>query len=201
MSYDYSQTQQTGFEDDYAEIDSLITQEDWFVFARSLARSAADPALLRCDSWAVIASYFADKTLVSQQIDSFNEFVNNTMQELVDEGQSLILDQNMQHTGKAGDVTVSFTELELVQSRGSGDGELTVARAPTETLRAALWSDLPLQADHDRSGRYRLAHVPQRSPPAESHVSRCWLAPFSERVLTSRALNDGTATRRPSTLI
>lgn len=44
---------------------------------------------------------------MSQQIDSFNEFVNNTMQELVDEGQSLILDQNMQHTGKAGDVTVS----------------------------------------------------------------------------------------------
>lgn len=58
------------------------------------------------DCWAVIAAYFADKTLVSQQIDSFNEFVNNTMQELVDESGSLILDQNMQHTGKAGDATV-----------------------------------------------------------------------------------------------
>jgi DNA-directed RNA polymerase beta subunit len=77
----------------------------------------------------VIASYFADKTLVSQQIDSFNEFVNNTMQELVDEGQSLILDQNMQHTGKAGDVTVSFAERGVVQSEGSGARELTVARA------------------------------------------------------------------------
>ncbi len=55
----------------------------------------------------MIASYFADKTLVSQQIDSFNEFVNNTMQELVDEGATLILDQNMQHTGKKEDVTVS----------------------------------------------------------------------------------------------
>ena len=59
-------------------------------------------------SWAVIASYFADKTLVSQQIDSFNEFVNNTMQELVDEGATLILDQNMQHTGRANDLTVSI---------------------------------------------------------------------------------------------
>jgi hypothetical protein len=29
------------------------------------------------------------------------------MQELVDEGATLILDQNMQHTGRAGDVTVS----------------------------------------------------------------------------------------------
>lgn len=29
MSYDYSQSQQPQYEDDYAEIDSLITQEDW----------------------------------------------------------------------------------------------------------------------------------------------------------------------------
>lgn len=30
-----------------------------------------------------------------------------TMQELVDESQTLILDQNIQHTGRSGDVTVS----------------------------------------------------------------------------------------------
>ena len=65
------------------------------------------------DSWAIVASYFADKTLVSQQIDSFNEFVNNTMQELVDESQTLILDQNMQHMGRAGDVTVSICGRDL----------------------------------------------------------------------------------------
>lgn len=44
---------------------------------------------------------------MSQQIDSFNEFLNMTMQELVDESQTLILDQNIQHTGRSGDVTVS----------------------------------------------------------------------------------------------
>jgi DNA-directed RNA polymerase beta subunit len=59
------------------------------------------------DCWTVIASYFAQHTLVSQQINSFNEFVNNTMQELVDENADLILDQNMQHTGKESDVAVS----------------------------------------------------------------------------------------------
>ncbi|KDE07885.1 DNA-directed RNA polymerase II subunit RPB2 [Microbotryum lychnidis-dioicae p1A1 Lamole] len=69
---------------------------------------ATDDVITQEDCWAVIASYFADKTLVSQQIDSFDEFVNNTMQELVDEGASLILDQNMQHTGKAGDVTKRY---------------------------------------------------------------------------------------------
>ncbi|BGP39455.1 DNA-dependent RNA polymerase II [Rhodotorula kratochvilovae] len=68
----------------------------------------ADDTVTQEDCWAVIAAYFADKTLVSQQIDSFDEFVNNTMQELVDESASLILDQNMQHTGKAGDATKRY---------------------------------------------------------------------------------------------
>ncbi|CEQ40581.1 SPOSA6832_02221, partial [Sporobolomyces salmonicolor] len=79
----------------------VITQEDWSVLL--------SPPPLRCDGAHPPARQELRpnyKTLVSQQIDSFNEFVNNTMQELVDEGGALILDQNMQHTGKAGDVTV-----------------------------------------------------------------------------------------------
>lgn len=44
-----------------------------------------DELITQEDCWAVIAAYFTDKSLVSQQIDSFNEFVDNTMQELVDE--------------------------------------------------------------------------------------------------------------------
>lgn len=41
-----------------------------------------------------------------QQLESFNEFVENTMQELVDENAKLTLDQFTQHTGVAGDETV-----------------------------------------------------------------------------------------------
>jgi len=37
------------------------------------------------DSWAVISAYFAEKGLVRQQLDSFDEFIQNTMQELVDD--------------------------------------------------------------------------------------------------------------------
>ncbi len=37
------------------------------------------------DSWAVISAFFKDKGLVSQQLDSFNEFVNSSMQEIVEE--------------------------------------------------------------------------------------------------------------------
>ena len=32
------------------------------------------------DAWAVISAFFADKGLVRQQLDSFNEFINSNMQ-------------------------------------------------------------------------------------------------------------------------
>jgi DNA-directed RNA polymerase II subunit RPB2 len=50
----------------------------------------------------VIQSFFDEKGLVRQQLDSFDEFVQNTMQELVDENSNLVL----QHVGGDGDVTV-----------------------------------------------------------------------------------------------
>ena len=58
------------------------------------------------DCWTVISSFFDEKGLVRQQLDSFDEFVQNTMQELVDEGADLILDQADQHSGSGKDVTV-----------------------------------------------------------------------------------------------
>ena len=57
------------------------------------------------DCWTVISSFFEVKGLVRQQLDSFDEFVQNTMQELVDENSDLILDAADQHTGHAGDVS------------------------------------------------------------------------------------------------
>ena len=57
------------------------------------------------DCWTVISSFFEQKGLVRQQLDSFDEFVQNTMQELVDENSDLILDQADQHTGHESDMT------------------------------------------------------------------------------------------------
>lgn len=57
------------------------------------------------DCWTIISSFFDAKGLVRQQLDSFDEFVQNTMQELVDENSDLILDAADQHTGHAGDVS------------------------------------------------------------------------------------------------
>jgi hypothetical protein len=58
------------------------------------------------DCWQVISSYFEEKGLVRQQLDSFDEFIQNTMQEIVDENSQLVLQTNTQHTGVEGDVTV-----------------------------------------------------------------------------------------------
>jgi DNA-directed RNA polymerase II subunit RPB2 len=49
------------------------------------------------DAWAVISAYFEEKGLVRQQLDSFDEFVQNTMQELVDDSGDIRVSPEMQH--------------------------------------------------------------------------------------------------------
>ena len=46
------------------------------------------------DCWAVISSFFDTKGLVSQQLDSYDEFTRNTIQDIVKENGSVILEQN-----------------------------------------------------------------------------------------------------------
>ena len=41
-----------------------------------------DEEITQEDAWSVISAYFDEKGLVRQQIDSFDEFINNTMQEV-----------------------------------------------------------------------------------------------------------------------
>lgn len=47
------------------------------------------------DCWTVVSSFFDTKGLVSQQLDSFDEFVSSTMQELIAENSLITLDQNL----------------------------------------------------------------------------------------------------------
>ncbi|XP_028055062.1 uncharacterized protein LOC114259251 isoform X1 [Camellia sinensis] len=49
------------------------------------------------DAWAVISAYFEEKGLVRQQLDSFNEFIQNTMQEIVDESADIEIRPESQH--------------------------------------------------------------------------------------------------------
>jgi len=49
------------------------------------------------DAWTVITAFFEEKGLVRQQLDSFNEFVNSQMQEIVDESGQLVIKPESQH--------------------------------------------------------------------------------------------------------
>jgi DNA-directed RNA polymerase II subunit RPB2 len=61
------------YSDEYQELDPMdveITQEE---------------------AWAVIDKYFDEKGLVAQQIDSFDEFIKFTVQELVQDAGEIVL--------------------------------------------------------------------------------------------------------------
>ncbi|PWZ02463.1 putative DNA-dependent RNA polymerase II RPB140 [Testicularia cyperi] len=66
------------------------------------------------DCWDVIRAFFEEKGLVRHQLDSFNEFMSNTIQELVEEVRSLTLEQSNQHSGHAEDRTRRY-EIEFGQ--------------------------------------------------------------------------------------
>ncbi|KAL4930508.1 DNA-directed RNA polymerase II core subunit RPB2 [Aspergillus undulatus] len=54
-----------------------------------------DEGITSEDCWTVISSFFDTKGLVSQQLDSFDEFISSTMQELVEEQGQVTLDQTL----------------------------------------------------------------------------------------------------------
>lgn len=56
------------------------------------------------DAWAVISAYFEERGLVRQQLDSFNEFVSSSMQEIVDDqGTMQILPEKQYQVGDDDD--------------------------------------------------------------------------------------------------
>lgn len=60
--------------------------------------------ILQEDAWTVISSYFEEKGLVRQQLDSFDEFIQNTMQEIVDESALIEIRPESQHNpGRSSD--------------------------------------------------------------------------------------------------
>lgn len=72
-----------------------------------------DEGLKSTDSWVVISAYFAEKGLVRQQLDSFNEFIENTVQEIVDE--TLPIEIRIDGTPENTDFTFQKYRLEFEQ--------------------------------------------------------------------------------------
>lgn len=53
--------------------------------AEGYTDSGPDEDIRQDDSWTVISAYFEEKGLVRQQLDSFNEFLEHSLQEIVEE--------------------------------------------------------------------------------------------------------------------
>ncbi|KAI9925722.1 hypothetical protein ASPWEDRAFT_42380 [Aspergillus wentii DTO 134E9] len=94
------------------------------------------------DCWTVISSFFDTKGLVSQQLDSFDEFISSTMQELVEEQGQVTLDQTLPPAEDEVDpVVLRRYELKfgtVMLSRPSvteGDGATTIMLPQEARLR------------------------------------------------------------------
>ncbi|KAF8756235.1 DNA-directed RNA polymerase subunit beta' [Rhizoctonia solani] len=103
------------------------------------------------DCWTIITSFFDEKGLVRQQLDSFDEFVQNTMQELVDERADLILDQSDQHTGAENDATkryeIRFGQIYLSRPTITEADGSVVPVFPQEARLRNLTYSAPLYVD------------------------------------------------------
>ncbi|TPX41362.1 DNA-directed RNA polymerase [Synchytrium endobioticum] len=61
------------------------------------------------ECWSIISCFFNSRGgLVRQQLSSFNDFIENTIQEVVDELGSVTVQTNAQHTGDEEDVTRKY---------------------------------------------------------------------------------------------
>ncbi|KAL4423802.1 hypothetical protein ABPG75_001103 [Micractinium tetrahymenae] len=109
------------------------------------------------DAWAVISAYFEEKGLVRQQLDSFNDFINTSLQEIVDENKLITVKPQSQHMpGMQVDDDVEKTyEVEFGQIYLSkpifieADGE-TAVLFPKEARLRNLTYAAPLYVDIER---------------------------------------------------
>ena len=106
-----------------------------------------DPNIQSLDCWKVISSFFATKGLVSQQIESFNEFMRSTMQDLINEHGSVSMDQAVpqyddepnpvvirRHEVKFGNISLSSPNMT------EGDGSTTDMLPHEARLRNLTYS-------------------------------------------------------------
>lgn len=148
------------------DLDEEIDENDaWYVASavlwRSLYRSKAASAVAQCPDpfvcRAVITAYFEEKGLVRQQLDSFNEFINTNLQDIVDENAIVSAKpQNQHNPGMAVDddeereVQIKFGQIYLSKPTFvEPDGE-TVALFPKEARLRNLTYSAPLYVDLEK---------------------------------------------------
>jgi len=118
------------------------------------------------DVWEVIGSYFDQKGLVSQQLDSFNRFIKNTMQEIIDDTPEIILKKEVLHRpgqeflDLKARYKIKFEQIYLSKpSFTEGDGSV-VTIFPNEARLRNLTYSSPLYVDVTKT-RYEVGEDQQ----------------------------------------
>ena len=110
------------------------------------------------DVWEVISAYFDEKGLVRQQLDSFDEFIMNTMQEIVDECSTLHLVPQQQHNplmqaSGAKSYKITFGQIYLSKPTWVEPDQTTSAMFPNEARLRNLTYAAPLYMDLTQTTR------------------------------------------------
>ena len=98
------------------------------------------------DCWSVISAFFDSKGLASQQLDSFDEFVSNTMQDLVGEHSQLVLDQHAPPSDEGDPIArrryeIKFGTMYLSRpAMTEGDGSTSIMLPQVARLRNLTYS-------------------------------------------------------------
>lgn len=106
--------------------------------------------------WIVINAYFDDKGLVRQQLDSFDEFIQMSVQSIVAESPAIELQAEAQHTSGEieNPVSISFDE---------SSTENILEHSILVTLHVEVRANLPLETDPLGERRCAIAHDAQSS--------------------------------------
>nr|XP_018262430.1 DNA-directed RNA polymerase II subunit RPB2 [Kwoniella dejecticola CBS 10117]OBR84588.1 DNA-directed RNA polymerase II subunit RPB2 [Kwoniella dejecticola CBS 10117] len=144
-NYDYSQTQSAGINSQDVKGEVKYNMEEEY------EGEEEEEPISQEDYWTVINAFFDEKGLVRQQLESFNEFIENTMQEIVDDHGRMTMDQFTQYTGVSGDETkryeISFGQIYLARvNHTEMDGRTNVLFPQEARLRNLTYS-APLYVD------------------------------------------------------
>lgn len=116
--------------------------------------------------WIVINAYFDDKGLVRQQLDSFDEFIQMSVQSIVAESPAIELQAEAQHT--SGEIENPVSKLLFVLF-------LITNKYVLAPLHAEIRANLPFKTDTLGEGWRTITHDAKPSPFTKPDILRSTL--------------------------
>ena len=144
--------------------------------------------------WTVISSYFDEKGLVRQQLDSFDEFIQMSVQRIVEDSRPIELQAQAQYINASNEAppkyTIKFEQIYLSKPIHRADGG-TVYLWPNEarlrnlTYAAPLYVDIKktVQRDNEPAKEDKIEKVHIGDIPIMLRSAYCLLSDMTDRDL------------------